>query len=169
MGVSASAPDLDTPADHAVVKPSPRAGEISSWTGIGPLEMRRSAPIPHTTESRDLGASTGYRATSRRWWYLPYALVGRDRFEPARHAKSISTKLGPTCVLKCHSPRVLDDVRTNCPVGIVIAADAATNSAACTSLAAGRNVVAFLWGAPPATLLRRSGRTRWSACPLRDP
>ena len=27
-------------------------------------------------ESRDLGASTGYRATSQRWWYLPYALVG---------------------------------------------------------------------------------------------
>ena len=26
-------------------------------------------------ESRDLGASTGYRATSRRWWYLPYAVV----------------------------------------------------------------------------------------------
>ena len=27
-------------------------------------------------ESRDLGASTGYRATSQRRWYLPYAVVG---------------------------------------------------------------------------------------------
>ena len=26
-------------------------------------------------ELRDLGVSTGYRATSQRWWYLPYAVV----------------------------------------------------------------------------------------------
>ena len=43
--------------------------------------VQRDAPIvspPHRItmqESRGVGALTGYPATSRRWWYLPSAVV----------------------------------------------------------------------------------------------
>ena len=45
--------------------------------GRAKVTLLLSLPLRVTLrESRDLGASTGYLATSQRWWYLPYALVG---------------------------------------------------------------------------------------------
>ena len=68
----AHVPGLPLPGgNHGLAQPCSRSG----W---------RDAPFvppPHRItmqESRGLGALTGCPATSRRWWYLPYAEEGRD-------------------------------------------------------------------------------------------
>ena len=53
-----------------VQSPAMCVSSLLSHSGIPP------SPGFTLQELRVLGASKGCRATSRRWWYLPYALVG---------------------------------------------------------------------------------------------
>ena len=68
-------PEEDRTTPHPTVVKGSQIPQPSLSKGATshPLRPRRVTP----QELRGLGASTGYRATSRRSWYLPYALVER--------------------------------------------------------------------------------------------